>query len=270
MPVRVSFQAFGERVVGYVADRSASARSLAYQEIKERMLRGLVPPAAKISERALSEALGVSRTPLREALLQLESETLVERTTSGSWQVPRLDERSVRDIFAIRKQLEVLAARLSIERASDQEIAALETYLEDSEKAFEASDTVSMTWANGGFHAAVYHSAHSQWLLTAMEPVRSQTIRIRFLIAGQVVQPEYSEGHRQIFDALVARNARIAEAIVSDHVDQDLQVAIRHLDVLAGRARAVRYPGEPFGSSSDGTAARSRPPRHRHHNPLEK
>jgi len=256
--------------VGHVTDRSASARSLAYQEIKERMLRGLVPPAAKISERALSESLGVSRTPLREALLQLESETLVERTRSGSWQVPRLDERSVRDIFSVRKQLEVLAARLSIERASDQEIAALETYLDDSEKAFEASDTVSMTWANGGFHTAVYHSAHSQWLLTAMEPVRSQTIRIRFLIAGQVVQPEYSEGHRQIFDALVARNARIAEAIISDHVDQDLQVAIRHLDVLAGPARALRYPGEPFGPSPDGADPLSRPPRRRRHTPLEK
>src|SRR3954471_15544934 len=105
------------------ADRPSSSRSLAYHEMKRRMIRGLVPPGARISERSLSESLGVSRTPLREALLQLQQEGVVERTSSGGWQVPRLGERSVRDIFAVRKQLEVLAARLSVERASDQEVA---------------------------------------------------------------------------------------------------------------------------------------------------
>ena len=53
-------------------------------------------------------------------------------------------------------------------------------------------------------------------------------------VASQVAGPEYSEGHRQIYDALVKRNVNTAEAIVSDHVDQDLKVAVRHLSVLAG------------------------------------
>jgi DNA-binding GntR family transcriptional regulator len=230
--------------------RTSSSRALAYQEMKRRMIRGLVPPGARISERSLSEALGVSRTPLREALLQLQKERLVERTASGGWRVPRLGERSVRDIFAVRKQLEVLAVRLSVERASDHEVAALESFLAASESAFTQHDTESMTSANGGFHTAVYRSAHSPWLETTMEPVRSQTIRIRFLIAGQVKSPEYSEGHRQIFDALAARNVRIAEAIMADHVEQDLLVAIRHLDVLAGPDKSMRYPEDaPLESS---------------------
>jgi DNA-binding GntR family transcriptional regulator len=211
-----------------------SRSAAAALELKRRIVQGLIPPGARLSEREISRGLNVSRTPLREALLQLESERLVERTPSGAWQAPRLTERDVRDIFAVRKHLEVLAVRLTIERASDAEVTALEEYLSASEKAHEALDTVSMTVANGGFHTAVYRSAHSSWLMTAIEPIRSQTIRIRFLIASQATAPEYPEGHREIYDALVRRNVHIAAAIVSDHVEEDLKVAVRHLSLLAG------------------------------------
>lgn len=241
---------------------ASSTRTFAYAELKGRLIGGEVPPGARISERSLSQALGVSRTPLREALLQLESETLVERTESGGWQVPRLSERDVRDIFAVRRQLEVLAIRFSIERASDHEVGGLELFLDASEDAYAAHDVVSMTGANGEFHTAVYRSAHSPWLEATIEPVRNQTIRIRFLIAGGVARPEYSEGHRQIFDAIAARNPRTAEAIMSDHVEDNLHVAIRHLDVLAGPTRSLRYPDDlpgataqrPWSSRPDGAA----------------
>jgi len=219
-------------------------------ELKRRIVQGLIPPGARLSERSISRGLNVSRTPLREALLQLESERLVERTPTGAWQAPRLTERDVRDIFAVRKQLEVLAVRLTIERASDAEVATLEEYLTASEEAHEAVDIVSMNFANGGFHSAMYRSAHSSWLTTAIEPIRSQTIRIRFLIASHVAGPEYSEGHRQIYDALVKRNVNTAEAIVSDHVDQDLKVAVRHLSVLAGPPGLFYYTESDVRSQS--------------------
>jgi DNA-binding GntR family transcriptional regulator len=238
-----------------------STRSLAYQDLKFRIIRGEIGPGAKLSERTLSVGLGASRTPLREALLQLESERLVERTEAGSWRIPRLDERSVRDIFAVRKQLEVLAVRLCIERGSDTEVAQLESHLEAAEVAHANLDLLSMNDANGQFHTAVYRCAHSPWLETAMEPVRNQTIRIRFLIAGHVAQPEYEEGHRRIFDSLTSRSLRTAEAIMSDHVDENLHVAIRHLDVLAGPTKAPRYPGGRDGGSSGDDSTFSLPPR---------
>ena len=220
-----------------IESRSAAAAL----ELKRRIVQGMVPPGARLSERTISRGLSVSRTPLREALLQLESERLVERTSSGAWQAPRLTERDVRDIFAVRKQLEVLAVRLTIERASDAEVASLEQYLTASEEAHESLDSIKMTLANGGFHSAVYRSAHSAWLTNVIEPIRSQTIRIRFLVASQAAAPEYPEGHRQIYDALVRRNVHTAEAIVSDHVDQDLKVAVRHLNLLAGPAGLFYY-----------------------------
>jgi DNA-binding GntR family transcriptional regulator len=234
-----------------IESRSAAAA----QELKRRIVQGLIPPGARLSERSVSRGLNVSRTPLREALLQLESERLVERTPSGAWQAARLAERDVRDIFEVRKQLEMVAVRLSIERASDAEVASLEEYLTESEHAHEALDIVAMTYANGGFHSAVYRSAHSSWLTTAMEPIRSQTIRIRFLIASQSAAPEYSEGHRQIYEALLRRNVRTAEAIVADHVDQDLKVAVRHLSLLAGPPGVFYYteadmPNEPLNTDA--------------------
>ena len=98
-----------------------------------------------------------------------------------------------------------------------------------------------MTLANGGFHSAVYRITHSSWLTTAMEPIRSQTIRIRFLIASHVSAPEYPESHRQIYDALVRRNVHTAEAIVTDHVEDDLKVAVRHLSLLSGPPGVFYY-----------------------------
>jgi DNA-binding GntR family transcriptional regulator len=121
-----------------IESRSAAAAL----ELKRRIVQGMVPPGARLSERTISRGLSVSRTPLREALLQLESERLVERTSSGAWQAPRLTERDVRDIFAVRKQLEVLAVRLTIERASDAEVASLEQYLTASEEAHESLDSI--------------------------------------------------------------------------------------------------------------------------------
>src|SRR5215470_5175189 len=122
-----------------IESRSAAAAL----ELKRRILQGMVPPGARLSERTISRGLNVSRTPLREALLQLESERLVERTPSGAWQAPRLTERDVRDIFAVRKQLEVLAVRLAIDRASDLEVAGLEEFLIASERAHDALDYLS-------------------------------------------------------------------------------------------------------------------------------
>jgi DNA-binding GntR family transcriptional regulator len=220
-----------------VESRSAAAAA----ELKRRIVQGNIAPGARLSERAISQGLNVSRTPLREALLQLESERLVERTSSGAWQAKRLTERDVRDIFAVRRQLEVLAVRLTIERASDLEVAGLEEFLVASELAHDSLDLLSMTLANGGFHSAVYRITHSSWLTTAMEPIRSQTIRIRFLIASHISAPEYPESHRQIYDALVRRNVRTAEAIVTDHVEDDLKVAVRHLGLLTGPPEVFYY-----------------------------
>lgn len=229
-----------------VESRSAAAAA----DLKSRIVQGNIPPGARLSERSISRGLNVSRTPLREALLQLESERLVERTSSGGWQAPRLTERDVRDIFAVRRQLEVLAVRLTIERASDLEVAGLEEFLIASERAHDALDHLSMTLANGGFHSAVYRITHSSWLATAMEPIRSQTIRIRFLIASHVSAPEYPESHRQIYDALVRRNVHTAEAIVTDHVEDDLKVAVRHLSLLSGPPGVFYYDAADLATPS--------------------
>lgn len=214
----------------------------AYDVLKADLLRGALASGTRMSERALCARLGVSRTPLREALLRLEQQQLIERSDTGAWRVRGLDERDVRDIFACRSQLEELAVRLAIERGADAEIRRLGHHLDEAEAAHRAGDVAAMTAANAAFHTDIYRVAHSSWLETVIEPLRSQTIRIRFIIADHVLQPSYPEEHRVIYDALVARDAQRAEQIIRSHVDADLRVAIRHFEVLRTTASPER-PG---------------------------
>lgn len=162
-----------------------------------------------------------------------------------------LAERDVQDIFHCRTQLEVLAARWAVERGSDVELLSLSEFLEESERAHSQGDLLKMTEANSQFHSGLYRCAHSDWLAATIEPLRSQTLRMRILIADKVVQPNYPEGHRQLYSALIARDTEGAERIARDHVAEDLKVVMRHLSALrpkstigwgplGGRARSAQ------------------------------
>ena len=219
-------------------------RKSAYAQCKSWLLHAGVAPGTRLSERALAKQFGCSRTPLREGLLRLEQERLVERSPGNGWFVSVLSERDVRDIFACRAELEVLAVSLAIERASDMEVEQLRDFLESAERAHAVDDIASMTAANVQFHTAVYRMTHSDWVLTTMEPLRAHGIRIRHLISRHRTRHVYAEEHRAVFEALQARDSDRAKKVIRQHVDLDLQVVIRHLAALAPpRLKSSPSPG---------------------------
>jgi DNA-binding GntR family transcriptional regulator len=217
-----------------------------YATLKDHLLRGVIPPGVRLVERTLSLELGISRTPLRGALVQLESQRLVVRTEGGSWFVPVLTEREIRDIFTCRADLESLAAVMAVERASDKEVAALAEPTRRSEQAFERGDLIDMTDANSKFHLALYRATGSSWLISTIEPLRAQTTRMRFLIVGELVQSAYSETHQRVFDAVTRRDAVAAAAAARKHVMDDLAVVLRHVKVV--QRQAADSQGSPSGS----------------------
>jgi DNA-binding GntR family transcriptional regulator len=231
-----------------VAAGPRSTRAMSYATLKDHLVRGAIAPGTRLVERSLSLELGISRTPLREALLQLESERLVLRTPGGSWYVPVLSEREIRDIFSCRAVLEALAAKMVVERASDREIAELDEPTRRSEKAYKRGSLIAMTDANSDFHLSLYRATDSDWLMSTVEPLRAQTTRMRFLIAEEVMQQGYPESHRVIFDALTRRDEVTAAKVAQDHVLDDLAVVLRNLkavqrvDARRGRDEALLQP----------------------------
>ncbi|SEP49123.1 DNA-binding transcriptional regulator, GntR family [Methylobacterium sp. ap11] len=198
-------------------------------QIRDLIIEGELAPETRIHEGQLGQALGVSRTPLREALKFLASEGLIELVPGRGAVVRRLTPRDVRDMMDVLAALETTAARLACRRATEAEIAALRR-LHDEMMAFYASrQRLEYYKRNQAIHAAIAALSGNAFLAATHEGIQSRLRRIRFVgneeprkWAGAVAE------HEEMIAALEARDAdRLAEVIA------------RHLDATWDRVQDV-------------------------------
>lgn len=221
--------------------------------LREMVLAGELPGGERIAELVLVEKLGVSRTPIRAALLRLEQEGLLESLPGGGYAVRVFTERDVADAIELRGTVEGLAARLAAERgvAADVLAAARECLAHiDIVLARPALDDEAFAGyvrMNARFHALLSEMAGSGVLQRELERV----VRMPFASpSGFVVQQALSprardmlvvaqDQHRQVLDAIERREGARAEAIMREHA----RIAQRNLrEAVAGR-QALAMPG---------------------------
>jgi len=187
----------------------------------------------RLDERALGEQLGVSRTPVREAISRLEQEGIVENIARRGAFVVRKNKEEILDIVDVWAALESMAARLAASRASDAEIAQLRknfaTYDGDDARAHidEYSDT------NIEFHQTIIRLGHSELitqmadqLFFHMRAIRASTIKDRDRVAQSVMD------HSRIIEAIEERDAYHAEQLVRDHALELAKHIERYVDYL--------------------------------------
>jgi DNA-binding GntR family transcriptional regulator len=187
----------------------------------------------RLDERALGEQLGVSRTPVREAISRLEQEGIVENIARRGAFVVRKNKEEILDIVDVWAALESMAARLATSRASDEEIAQLRknfsTYDGDDARAHidEYSDT------NIEFHQTIIRLGHSELitqmadqLFFHMRAIRASTIKDRNRVAQSVMD------HSRIIEAIEERDAYHAEQLVRDHALELAKHIERYVDYL--------------------------------------
>jgi DNA-binding GntR family transcriptional regulator len=187
----------------------------------------------RLDERALGEQLGVSRTPVREAISRLEQEGIVENIARRGAFVVRKNKDEILDIVDVWAALESMAARLATSRASDEEIAQLRrnfsTYDGDEARAHidEYSDT------NIEFHQTIIRLGHSELitqmadqLFFHMRAIRASTIKDRDRVAQSVMD------HSRIIEAIEERDAYHAEQLVRDHALELAKHIERYVDYL--------------------------------------
>jgi len=200
----------------------------ALKEIIGRMNIYSNPKSLRLDERALGEHLGVSRTPVREAISRLEQEGLVRTVARRGAFVVRKTKDEIIDMIDAWAALESMAARLATSRASDREIASLRknfTSFDDSEEAKAHIDEYSAT--NIEFHQTIISlgqspliSEMSNQLFFHMRAIRASTIKERDRISRSVID------HIRIIEAIEDRDPYHAEQLVRDHA---LELA-RHVD----------------------------------------
>jgi DNA-binding GntR family transcriptional regulator len=195
-------------------ERLARPRSLSemvLDQIRELIVTGRLALGEQLSEGALAEQLGVSRTPVREAFLRLETENMVEVRPQRGTFVFYYDAKQLRDISELRGMLEMSALRVALARKRAPLIAALEAIAGESEAA-GTEDAVGYQVFDSAFHGAIIESTDNRDLIEAYERIsgRVRAVRYRFTHSPEQVGRSQRD-HRDIVEALKA--GRDAEAI---------------------------------------------------------
>ena len=187
-------------------------------EILERdILTGLYTRGEVLTETKLSEKLGVSRTPIREALRRLEQERLVVGTSRGM-RVMGLDKRDIDDIYEIRARVEGLAARLAAERAGDAQLEELRRILDMQEFFTAKEDSASIIDADNRFHDMLYRLSGSLVLYDTLSPLHRKIVKYRRVSIGNSARARESFAeHRAIFEAIAAHDPDRAEELLLRH-----------------------------------------------------
>ena len=198
---------------------SASVVAVVEDAIEEAILDQRLAEGEALTEADLAEALGVSRSPVRDALKRLAHKGLVESRGRRGLSVAAFSRDQIADLFGIREVLEGLAARFAAERIQDDELAGLRRHLDQAEREGVSRRDLGYPAAEGDFHSMIARAARSPQLDAAMEPIQA---RLRLLrrrsgaVRGRARQALAE--HRAILSAIERRDADEAEVLMRAHI----------------------------------------------------
>lgn len=199
----------------------------AYQRLKQAILSGDLASGEALLESRLANKLGMSRTPVREALLVLAREGLVEMNARG-FGVPRPSLEDLRELFELRESLEGTASRAAALRANEVELRAIDELCEK----FAGAQSLD-AWAEIGthFHNAIVSAARNRRLTSILDSLKDQIVQGRqtAMLGTETRWQESIREHRGIVDAIKARDADAAEQRARAHVRLSYEATMRSL-----------------------------------------
>jgi DNA-binding GntR family transcriptional regulator len=206
------------RVSGSVP-RNAPARMRVYAALRDAIVRAELAPGAQLSENELAEQLGVSRTPIREALGRLRDDRLVEVVPQLGTFVSKISTQAVTDAQFIREALECAAVRPAAERVGDEGIAALEENLRSQERAREGNDLDAWYLLDDAYHRELCDLSGHPSVWPVSERAKSHLNRLRRIsLTMPDYLPEMIVEHRAVADAVGRRDSDAAERALRHHL----------------------------------------------------
>lgn len=203
-----------------VQDSSLSRGAMVYEMVREWIAAGQLRPGERLSEEDLARRAGVSRTPVREAIRQLELAGFVVMIPRRGAYVADISLKDVADVFEIRGALEALAASLAAERASDEEIEQLERLLAEIAKSVEEKDVDLLVELDTRFHDLLYKASRNERLGQILSTLREQIQRFRTQTLSNPARMRIAlEEHRRLVEALAARDAEAAARFAAQHIE---------------------------------------------------
>ena len=197
----------------------------AYTLILEAIDTGIYRPGDRLVESELAERFGVSRTPVREALQRLETQSMLSRD-GRSLIVASLDHNELAELYAVRTELEGLAARLAAQHASPEEITVLREMV--AEHAGMAADPAALARANRRFHKQIHLASHNRFLVQQLDLVhRHMALLATTSIAVEGRGERTVAEHGTIVEAIAKRDGQAAYEAVRAHISKTFETRLK-------------------------------------------
>lgn len=209
----------GREILQINIESSNSLGDTVYEALREAIIKQVLKPGERLMETELAEEMGVSRTPVREAMRKLELEDYVEMIPRKGTYVSGLSIKDVNNLFEIRGALETLAAGLAAKRATQVEIAEMRKNLQEETHLFETSDVLKMIEFDTCFHEIIYSAARNVRLQNMIKDLRDQIQRFRTTSLAVPGRMKFALAeHHKIVEAIALGDVQEAERVTRAHL----------------------------------------------------
>ncbi len=211
-------------------DEYLPLRDVVFHTLRQAILRGTLKPGERLMEIQLANKLGVSRTPIREAIRKLELEGLVLMIPRRGAEVAEITEKSLRDVLEVREALEVLAVQLACEKMNSEGLEELKVAAAEFEQVIECGDITTIAEADVKFHDIIYSATDNDRLIQLLNNLREQMYRYRVEhLKNEDARPKILAEHQWLIQDIMNKDKVAAAEHICGHIENQVEEVSRHL-----------------------------------------
>ncbi len=208
-----------------------SAGQIVFELLRQSITCGDIPSGSRLVENQIAATMGVSRTPVREAIHKLEREGIVTRQTQGGYAVAELIREDIEESFGIRSVLEGYAARLATLEHAPEDLRPLFTKINEFEKHLRADDMEALPQINTDLHDMLYSLSRNRRLIKIIDDLKNQFLRFRKIILNDKTLAWVShQDHCEMLGMMRKREAEEVERIVREHILRGMKAVLEQYD----------------------------------------
>ncbi len=194
-------------------------REIVYEELKRQIMIGEIPPGTRMMEVELADDMGVSRTPIREAIRKLEKEGLVSIEPRRGAYASEVSIKDMVDVLEVREFLEGMAAGLASKRITEEETEAIKHAVEAYREAVESGATEEIIEEDEIFHKLIVDCSGNKTLIQMINQVQELALRFRYIYYEDFSRYQNMPNeHQEILDAVLSGDPEVARKVADEHV----------------------------------------------------
>lgn len=219
------------RLVPITLDNYKPLREIVFETLREAIINATLRPGERLMEIQMAEEMGVSRTPVREAIRKLELEGFVVMVPRKGAYVAGISMKDIADVFEIRAAMEALAAGLAAERITEEELEELERILVTIGECVKNNDLEKLIEVDTEFHDILFKASRNERLVQIVSNLREQIQRFRTASLSTPGRMKYAlEEHKKIVEAVSERNVELAQSLAREHIENAENSMLEALD----------------------------------------